>query len=393
MIKSKNVFVKIVSYTILGGFMLIIGVAMWLPDSSYFRLPFISDFKMTASTAALVNGEAIKKQDVAKFLEMRIRQSGRQMEITPELQKRALDVLIQRSVQVQFAQMNGINSSNAAAQAVIHDYFKDANGNFDSAGFKNFLSSFMYTLAEYITIMKEELVLADLSRLVDLGSGVSPEEIAFEGRIRGSKLQIKYAHLSAQDISTRFADKLTVTDEEVTAELRANQNEIKDPDADRARFRMKLQSRKLDAVKDELIKSLNAIAAAGGSVEEAAKTLGVTVGTSAEFGFGEPVTDAAKKEVRLNGLIESDIFVGSIMTIAPGKVSSAVSTSEGIFVYTPVKRDIKDADPATIAQIQDELQSMRARANFSDLIAAHSNKSVVMKNPDLEAASNAAPTK
>jgi len=279
--KSANPIIKIGTYLALGFFTVIIIINFGMPDSG-------GCASVGKNDAASVNGQKITQIQVNRFIEMRLKDQG--MEITPEITARVLDHLVSMELDVQYAKTAGIDISKIAADKMIRRSFTDEKGNFNEDSLKRFMNNFRFTLKEYHQNMKKELVRYELSKIVEFSSAVSKDEIQFANIIRNSDYQIKFVFIPNRDLSEKYKDKVSVTEDEISKELKNNPAEVRDPETDRERLKNKLQSKKLELVKSELINSLNSVSEKGGRIEEAAAILGAKVMNSAPYKIGAKIS-------------------------------------------------------------------------------------------------------
>ncbi|HQO22744.1 MAG TPA: SurA N-terminal domain-containing protein [Spirochaetota bacterium] len=369
--KSANPIIKIGTYLALGFFTVIIIINFGMPDSG-------GCASVGKNDAASVNGQKITQIQVNRFIEMRLKDQG--MEITPEITARVLDHLVSMELDVQYAKTAGIDISKIAADKMIRRSFTDEKGNFNEDSLKRFMNNFRFTLKEYHQNMKKELVRYELSKIVEFSSAVSKDEIQFANIIRNSDYQIKFVFIPNRDLSEKYKDKVSVTEDEISKELKNNPAEVRDPETDRERLKNKLQSKKLELVKSELINSLNSVSEKGGRIEEAAAILGAKVMNSAPYKIGAKISEESNQENVLTGLMMSEIYTDGIINLEVGKTSKAINTIDGIYVFTPSKKELLPIDVKSEIVIRNDLFSQKKDYMYEKLISSFSDKAKIKKN-------------
>src|SRR5208337_336960 len=113
----------------------------------------------------------------------------------------------------------------------------------------------------------------DLRYFIGIGYATAAEDVKFKYNIDNSKVAIKYAVLTIEDIRKKYASELTVKDNEIDNEISMQKVKISDPNTDRERIKKQIEERKLEKIKNDLIEKVNAIASSGGSFDSAASIL------------------------------------------------------------------------------------------------------------------------
>ncbi|MBP7902387.1 MAG: SurA N-terminal domain-containing protein [Spirochaetes bacterium] len=369
--KSANPIIKFGTYLALGFFTVIIIINFGMPDSAGCN-------SVGANDAASVNGHKITHLQVNRFIKMRL--DDQQNQITPEVTARVLDYLVNMELDFQYAKNSGIDISNAAADKMINRNFTDEKGTFSDDRMKRFMENFRFTLKEYHQSMKKELIRYELNKLVEFASAVSKDEIQFANIVRNSDYQIKFVFIPNRDLTEKYKDKVNVTEDEITKELKNNPGEVRDPETDRTRIKNKLQTKKLDLIKTELINSLNAVSEKGGKIEESAAILGARVMSSAPYKIGAKISEESNPENVLTGLMMSDIYTDGIINLEVGKTSKAVNSIDGIYVFSPSKKELLPIDVKSEIVIKNDLFEQKKDYMYTKLIADFSDKAKIRKN-------------
>lgn len=375
MFDSRSPVVKIAGYAIVGFFVLIIIISFGMPD-------FMSRLGMDKSIVAVVNGEKIHYLD---FLRYRNSVSQRVPDATSkEMQHYILDSMIRYRLQLQKANAIGIRVSDERVRRVIREMpmFKDETGKFNRRQLNLFLDHHHMSLNDYYVMVREDLVNEELVRLIQSGSGATRDEVLGRAAVENSRIQIKYCYATNSDLRKRWADEIRVTDAEVDAELEANRSEIKDPKTDRQRVRRTLEDRKFEAKKKELIDGIDRLSLDGGSFDQAVARLGGTVRASALFKVGEPVREAGDKGAVLYSLSDSPLFVGDCLSLRSGASSRVISSFDGLYVFTPLVKDVPMREPAAsqYKAMEARLRNEKTNAAYISMMTAFLEKSKVSKN-------------
>ncbi len=379
MFDSKSPIIKIGGYIIIGFFTLIIIISFGVPD-------FMSRLGFDQSTVAIVNKEKIHYME---FLRYRDNISRRYKNVdAKKLQNFILDNLIRYRLQLQKADELGIEVSDDAVKNFIRNQpmFHDKSGNFNNEYFMNALRHYRMGINEYYSTIRNELISAKMREMLIMGVGVTPDEVINENIIAKSRLQIKYCFVSNRELKKRFKSDISVSNDEIDLELKKDRSEIKDPKTDRDRIRKKLESRKIEDIKRDIITSIDKLAFERKSFNMAVARLGGRVRFSQEFKIGEPIKEIGSKNKVVRTLSDSKIFRNSCLAIDIGKTSPAIMTVDGIYVFTPtmkrIARDkIKDSEYATIeGKLIDEKFSSIYMSMMMDFV----EKSRIIKNLKLE---------
>jgi len=375
MFDSRSPVVKIAGYAIVGFFVLIIIISFGMPD-------FMSRLGMDKRIVAVVNGEKIHHLD---FLRYRNSVSQRVPDATSkEMQHYILDSMIRYRLQLQKANAVGIRVSDERVKRVIREMpmFRDESGKFNRKHLNLFLDHHHLSLNDYYVMVREDLVNEELVRLIQSGSGVTRDEVLERSAVDNSRIQIKYCYAANSDLRKRWAADIRVTDAEVDAELASNRSEVKDPKTDRQRVRSKLEDRKFEAKKKEMIDGIDRLSLDGGSFDQAVARLGGTVRASAAFKVGEPVREAGDKGAVLYSLSDSPLFVGDCLSLRSGASSRVISSFDGLYVFTPTVKDVPMREPAAAqyVAIETRLRNEKTNAAYINMMTTFLEKSKVSKN-------------
>ena len=375
MFDSRSPIIKIGGYIIVGFFVLIIIISFGMPD-------FMSRLGIDKSTVAIVNGEKIQYLDFLRYRDMvagRVKDSQ-----SKEFQQYLLDSLIRYRLQLQKGKAIGIKVSDERVKRAVKEIpiFRDKSGRFSPEYLNRFLDHFNMSLSDYYVMMREELINAAIVEMLRMGAGASPEEIRAQAAIRNSRIMIKYCYVANSELKNRMRGAIAVSEAEIDRELAKNRAEIKDPKTDRERIRTKLEDRKFEAGKKALIEELDRLSVEGRPFEAAASRMGGKVSLSREFKIGEPVREASAKGEVLHTINDSPVFVNDCLALGTGKSSRAVNAFDGLYVFTPVRKDVvmKDPAPSERESIENALAGERVNAVYMSMMAAYLEKSRISKN-------------
>lgn len=350
MLKSNSPIIKFTGYFIIGFFLLVIIISFGMPD-------FVSRMGMDKSTIAVVNGEKIHYFDFMRYRDSRYR----------NLKDKKMDDLILNNyigdiLLLQHAKKIGIESTDERVASYIKgiSFFQDpSTGKYDSERFKIFLKRQNLTYTEFHRTLKDDMVKTDFYEFLKIGSLTTPEEIKTESVAASSKIKIKYGLITTRDLKKQFADKIAVSEKEISAEMSGDKKEIKDPKTDRERIKQKLEDKKIEALKKEFIEKLNAIYAKNGTFREAESIAKWETGFSKEFKLGESIKEESKKEVPLNAIESSSQFTEKLLSLKNDRVSPVIDSPAGLFIFTTIQADIKTSEPD-----QKEADSIKSRLEY-----------------------------
>ncbi len=373
MFDSRSPAVKIGGYIIIGFFVLVIAISFGMPN-------FMSRLGMDKNTVAVVNGDTIQHIDFVRYRDLNAYRFGNAR--SDDMQKQILDNMIQEKLLVQKAKDLGIQVSDSEVKNLIHRRFANQQGEFDQGILKNFLQRLHVGLADYFQMARGELYLAKLQQLIMGGLGVSPEEVSTGYTLQNSSIRIKYSYVSNNQLKKRFASSITVTNAEVEKEMKENPAEVKDPKSDRKRIREKLENRKFQEKKEELVKIIDSMALAGTSFQKAAAALGGKISYSNQFSIGEPVREQNEKGSVLYAISESNVFRSDALAIEKGNASRVIQSFDGLYVFTPVQKQVPGGQPReeNYAAIEKRLYYAKANSLYMSLLNSLYERSEIVKN-------------
>lgn len=378
MFDSRSPVIKIGGYIIVGFFVLIIVISFGMPD-------FMSRLGFDKSTVAIVNGEKIQHLDFLRYRDM---VAGRVKDPqSKEFQQYLLDSLIRYRLQLQKGREIGIRVSDERIKRALKEIpiFHDKSGKFNPEYLSRFLDHYHLSLADYYVMMREEFINAAIVEMLRMGAGASPEEMRVQSAIDRSKIVIKYCYVTNTELKKRMGAAITVSESEIDRELSKNRAEIKDPKTDRQRIRTKLEDGKFEMRKKALIAEIDRLSIEGKPFEQAAARLGGRVSVSGAFKIGEPLREASAKGEVLHTINDSPVFVNDCLSLGIGASSRAINAFDGLYVFTPVRKDIamKDPAPAERESIERTLAGERVNAVYMSMMAAYLEKSRISKNLNL----------
>jgi len=197
-----------------------------------------------------------------------------------------------------------------------------------------------------------------------------------------SKLQIKYAFLSNKEMRKRYRGRLTVTEQEIDDDLKKNKEEAKDPKTDRNRIKMKLENNKFSNIKNEIIRKIDAWAKDKNGFEQASAYLAGETSLSEEFKLGGQLKESGKDGRPLYFISNSPVFNKEFLSIEKGKTSKAIEGFDGIYIFTPVKKEIISNMPSAVEakKISERLKQEASDALFMNFLSNLRDSSKITKN-------------
>lgn len=368
--KSINPVKKAVIFALLFGFTIIILISFGMPSGVLNRTG--------GNDAASINGTKISALQVRRFFKMNLPEG----QDSPEMMDRILSYMIDMELDYQFAVKKKIDVSKSMVQNVIKRTrsFTDENGNYIPENFNSFLKHYGFTLTEYHLSMKKSVIAYELSRMIDYSAQVTDDEMQYANIARNSEYQIRFIFLPDRDIREKFKTETAVTEDEITKELKDNPAEVRDPETDRTRIKSKLEMKKTQVVKTALESKLNAVSEKGGKIEEAASVLGGKIFNSAPYKIGAKITEESNPENVLTGLMMSDTYFEGIINLEPGQISKAINSVDGIYVFTPLKKQISQPDLRSALSIKNDLYGQKKDYMYEKLTTAFKEKSSINKN-------------
>ncbi len=374
MFDSKSPVVKIVSYAITGFFVLIIVISFGMPD-------FISRMGLDQSVIAIVNGEKVDRYDYLRYRDSRfgdMRGDGKMDEMI-------LNYYINDVLLLQEARKTGFYVSDEAVKEYILNIpgLRDqSTGALDAERLNYFLERTNFSFNDFQKTIRKDLLRERYFQFIRMGLAVPSDEVTAEMAADSSRAQIKYAFLSTMALQAMLGEQARVTDAEVSAEIEKNKKEIKDPTTDRERIRKKLETSKMARLKKEIVDRVNAIALKGGSFDEAQAVLKGNVAMSRIFKAGENITDDRGQPI--SSINSSRLFLEEFIQLAENRSSRVISADSGLYIYTPVLKDIrKEAQPGREkdrAAIASRLEQEGIRMLSSNMMQKLYENSKIIKN-------------
>ncbi|MBN2403632.1 MAG: SurA N-terminal domain-containing protein [Spirochaetes bacterium] len=373
MFESKSPVIRAGAYIIIGFFTLIIIISFGMPD-------FMTKLGMDDNVVAVVNGEKIYRLDFVRFKD---RMSGQIPNIDKkEMQDQILSQIIMRRLLLQKADEIGIQISDTIAMDYIKNIFKDKTGKFNKNYLDRTLQHYHQGLADFVLMVKEDLIIDQLRQMIFMGVGVSPEEVRTEYAINNSRIQIRYCYVSGADLSKRFKDKINISEKDIDEELHKSKDEIKDPVTDRKRIKDKLEKEMSNKFKTGLVNLIDKLAEEKKSFNEAASNLGGKVFISNIFKIGDPVRDGNDKGKMLYSLSNSAIFNEGLFSLGKGITSRVIDSFDGLYIFTPVRNDIFFNEPPVkeFTRIENEIFEQKNNSVFMSVISSFHEKSKIIRN-------------
>jgi hypothetical protein len=373
MFDSKSPVVKIAGYAIIGFFLLIIIISFGMPNI----MPKGAD----RTTVAVVNGKKINIADFARYRDNLMRQYPYLR--NANMNDYILDDYLRKEVLYQKAKKTGFEVSESRIDSVIRSEFRDREtGKYSPDLLKVYMERSFLSLNKLGEMIREQVIMNDFNQSISMGTAVPAQDIRTEYMLQNSQLQIQYAYLSTQDIRKEYQERITVTDQEISDELKKNTGDLKDPKTDRQRMKDKLEKKKMEAVEDELMEKINALAAQGGSFASANGLLRGKTGISEAFRIGDPLKEPGKDGKPLTFLENSPLFRESCMTLKTGTVSRAIKTPMGLYIFTPTMQNIsrKEPDDKEKKALAQKMQYDQYNAAYTGIMQNAIEDSKIVKN-------------
>ena len=363
MFSSKSPIVKFAGYFLIGIFLLVIIISFGMPD-------VCGSFDMSPTAIAVVNGKNIDRIDFARLRD-NIRENPEWKWVPDSM---ILDRLIVNELLWQYTQKLGFDASDERIVRILRTVNQDV--------LRNDMRRYNISFQKLENLERRNTAMNDLDFTIMLGMTVSQSDAREEYIAKNSKIQIRYAFLSKQDLMKRHARRISVTDEEISAEMKNNPGELKDPATDKDRIKEKLTERKISLIEDELIDRINAIAVAGGSFANAAAVLQGSGGISDIFTPGDSLKEQDGRGGNLAPIENSRSFRETCMSLPLLTTSEPIRTSGGIYIFTPIMRQISRHTPpeADLKKLANEMQTDRSNSVMNNLLMQFSEKSKVTKN-------------
>ncbi|WP_439509451.1 SurA N-terminal domain-containing protein [Marinimicrobium koreense] len=183
-----------------------------------------------------VDGESITENEVAREIYRQRQQILNQYgDSVPSefvsderLREPAIEALVQRKVLIQHARKQGMGVSESTLDQLILSFpqFAGDSGQFDPNRYQQVLRSMGYTPAQYKALLRQELLLNQLSSGVASSSFVTPAELERFAALNFQSRDFQYATLSRDQV----ADQVEVTDSDIEAYYQSNQNQFRRPE-------------------------------------------------------------------------------------------------------------------------------------------------------------------
>jgi hypothetical protein len=259
--------------------------------------------------------------------------------------------------------------------------FQDQSGAFNRQYFNRYLEHSHQSLQEFYKSMKMDIMNQDFGQMVRYGAGASPDELRAQAAIDASKIQVRYCYASNNELKARIKDRLAVSEDEVDAELKKNRSEVKDPKTDRERIRTALEDRKFEGEKKIILDEIEKLAREGKPFDVAAAALGGKTQNSAVFKIGEQMKEEGGKGTVLFALNESPVFMEDLLVLAEGKTSRAINSVEGVYVFTPLRREValKPVAEKDAEALESRVMNEKANALMSASMMAFRENSKIQK--------------
>jgi hypothetical protein len=372
MFDSKSPIVKIVSYTITGFFVLIIIISFGMPD-------FISRMGLDQSVVAIVNGEKVNRFDYLRYRDSRFGD----MRGDKKMDTMVLSYYINDVLLLQDARKAGFYVTDDSVKEYILNIpglREPSTGRLDAERLNYFLERANINFNDLQKTIRKDLLRERYIQFLRMGIAVPSDEVKAEYLARNSRVQVKYSFLSTMDIQKQYTGQTAVTDAEISQEMEKNKKEIKDPKTDRERIRKKLEYSKLSKIRKDIIDKVNAIALKGGSFDEAQGVLKGSVAISKVFKVGDRITDDRGQPIA--SINNSKIFLEEFMEIGENKSSRIITADSGLYIFTPVMKDLKkdaaaDKDYTAIAG---NLEQESLRMIMGNLMQKLYESSKIIKN-------------
>ncbi len=359
MFNSNNKLIKAVGYLMVGFFLFIIVLSFGMPDLGL-------NCGTDRGTVAVINGEKVHALDFYRFRDLKF-SKVRDSKMMPYI----LDNFIMEILLRQQAEKLGIVTTENKIKRYIKGspYFKNPNTKkYDPEILKMVLRNYRMSFEEFEKITQRDLLINELKYLISKGVAISSNDLKAKYRAENSKFKIKYAHISNKELEKQFKDKLVVSKSEIDDEINKSQTEVKDPKKDRERIEKKLRAEKLKEIKKSIEEKINKMAAEGASFAKAARTLGGKAGSSQVFKLGETMRNSDNKGVSLRALSNSEVLRKNLMKTAKGNVAPAFDNNRGIFIFTPVMKDIPEKAPG-----EEELKKMESEQLYKTINSMQRN--------------------
>lgn len=372
--KSENPFVKFTGYLLIGFFLLIIILSFGMPDIG------LNCGGMDPGTIAIVNGEKIHTLEYLRYRDTKFSQFKNQ-----KMDSFILDNFVLERLLLQEAQKTGIQvTENQISRYITNspDFKNPETGKYDPKIFQMVLNSNRLNFDEFNKLITKDMTISDFRFLVSTGAAVASEDIKAKNIAENSRMRIRYAHLTPEQIKKSYSKELIVTDEEIDDEIKNKNVTITDPETDRVRIKNELLDKKLEAVKEQIASQINNSAQKGVSFAAASSILKGKIFTSEPFKIGEKIKSSADEENGVTSIENSKVFVENIMKMPINSSSSVISSNTGLYIFTPIERSVQEntKDPEINKKIKNNLAYDSINMIMRNLVKNLSDKSKVRKN-------------
>ncbi len=379
MFDSKNTMAKYVGYTLIGFFLLIVVYSFGMPDQGF-------NCGADRDTALNINGEKIHVYEFAKLRKLKLGEK-----VNPQMENYFASSLIVMVLIMQEAERQGIQYSDDRISYFIKKEFTDpVTGQYNSRELQNFLRGTMLSLIEYERLVRMQSSQMDLFYYISRGIPVTKDELNFRSFINETKIQVKYAYLSNEEIRKRYSTELEVTDSEIDSEIASKKTKISDPKSDRERIRKEIASKKLEKVKNDIIEKVNAVASSGGSFDAASSLLKGVVSKSAPFKIGEEIKSDEKEPKPAGALGNSGVFMDRVLVMNLNSASPVINSAAGLYIFTPISREYQKTEGKTPEELEADAEALKKTENDavsagvyairSSLLTYLEQKSKIIKN-------------
>ncbi len=374
MLEAKKTFTRYAGYFLIAFFLLIIILSFGLPDLG---LNCGEDPYMKVQ----INGQKFNPVEFYKYQRMVMGSAPRNEQMSEYFfQSFVREVLVQQK-----AADEGFEFSDQRLSDIIKktpEYTNPSTGKFDPAYFQMMLNGNNMTLPEFEKIFRRNASRDELFFYIGRGNAVPSDEVKFSSFISGTKIQIKYAFLSNDEIKKRYAKDVVVTDAEIDSEIAAQNVKISDPGTDKERIRKQLEGKKLEKIKNDIIEKINAIASSNGSFDAAAAILNGKIEKSAPFKPGEDIKSEGKEPKNLGAISGSGIFSDRLMVMGNNVSSPVINSAGGLYIFTPVLKEFPKGEPdeAALAKTREELTSTGLNTTIRNLLMELIQGSKIVKS-------------
>lgn len=379
MFDSKTSFVKITGYIIMGFLTLIIIISFGMPD-------FISRMGLDHNSIADVNGESIQYMEYLRYRDNFAQQHNLKDLNNKEMQKYLINGLIENKLQTQKARELKIQVSDKKVRNIIKNNFTDKSGQFNNDYYERNLKHYQLSKAEYHFWVRDIMINREMMKMIEDGISVSPDEIITENAVNKSQLQIKYCFVSQKDLKKRYQNTIVVYDNDINDELKKNKGEVKDPKTDRERIKAMIEDRKFEKIKKDIIDDIDKMSMGGATFEQAAAKLNGKIGISKDFKVGEMIRENKDKGNIISAISDSRLFRDEFFTIASGKSSKVINNPDGIYIFTPIKKNIKMEEPSLKDknEIESKIHQEKFNALYYEMMTAFKEKSRIRRNVNFQ---------